>query len=97
MLGLDYDQEVSEVMLGFLVVFYEVDKLNDSVTVALDQFLSESINGYMANFQFLQKFRYAAYLVKIIIDFNLDVLQAKDPKTFRKPSELSQDVEVLSQ
>ena len=56
-LGLDHDREVSEVMLGFLVVYYEADKSKSSVTVTFDQFLSERINGQLANFQFLHKFR----------------------------------------
>ena len=85
-LGLDYDQEISEVMLGFLVVYFEADKSEDSVTIAFDQFLSESINCQMVNFKLLQKFRYAAYLVKFIIDFNLNILMAKDLETFRRPS-----------
>jgi len=73
-LGLDHDREVSEAMPGFLMVYYEVDSSKGQVTVAFDEFLSDSINGQFANFQFLQKFRYSAYLVKFIIDFNLSEL-----------------------
>lgn len=49
-LGLDHDREVYEVMLGFLMVYYEADNAKSLVTVAFDQFLSDRINGQFANF-----------------------------------------------
>lgn len=56
------------------MVYFEVDKSKGLVIVVFDQFLSESINFQMLNFKFLKKFRYTAYLVKFIIDFNLNIL-----------------------
>jgi len=53
------------------MIYYEADSSKGSFTIAYNQFLSESINGQFANFLFLQKFKYQAYLVKFIIDFNL--------------------------
>jgi len=83
-------------MLGFLMVYYEANSSKGSVTVAFDQFLNDSINGQFTNFQFLQKFRYQAYLVKFIIDFNLAELQGMDPQAFADPATLSEDIWVFS-
>jgi len=95
-LGFDHDREVSEAMLGFLMVYYEADNSKGSVIVAFDQFLSDSINGQFVNFQFLQKFRYLAYLVKFITNFNLAELQGKDPRAFVDSTTLSEDAGVFS-
>ena len=44
-LGLDHDHEVSEVMLGFLLSYYEAEMSQSSVIIALDQFISESMHN----------------------------------------------------
>ena len=61
-------------MLGFLVVYYEAEKSKNMVTVAFDQFLSESIHEQFINFWHLQKFRYQAYFLRFIVGFNLEEL-----------------------
>lgn len=79
-------------MLCFLMIYYEDDSSKSLVTAAFDQFLSEIINSQFMNFQYLQKFRYQAYLVKFIIDFYLAELQGKDPDAFADPAALSEEL-----
>jgi len=83
-------------MLGFPMIYYEAESSKSSVTITFDQFLIESINGQFVNFQYLQKFRYQAYLVNFIVDFNLAELQRKDPDAFADPAALSEEIGVFS-
>ena len=52
-LGLDHDREVSEMMLGFLMIYHEAEKSQGSITIAFDQFISESMHGQFVNFQYI--------------------------------------------
>jgi len=83
-------------MLGFLIIYYEADIAKNRVTVTLDQFLSKNIHGQFINFKFLQKFRYQAYLLKFIVDVNLEELHNKVPEAFVDLVTLSEEVGVFS-
>lgn len=84
MLGLDYDQEVSEDMLGFLVVYYEADKSNDLVTVTFNQFLSESSNGHMPNFLVPPEIQIHSIPGKIHHKFQFKCITGKRPENFQE-------------
>ena len=48
------------------------------------------------NFQYIQKFRYQAYLIKILVDFNLSELQGKDPVSFANSAAFSEESNVFT-
>ena len=95
-LGLDHDQEVLEMMLGFLMIYHEAEKSQGSITVAFDQLFSESMHGQFVNFQYISKFRYQTYLLKFLVEFNLSELQGKDPEMFANPDAFSEEAGVFS-
>jgi len=78
------------------MIYYEAEKSKSVVIVAFDQFLSESIHGQFVNFQYIQNFRYQAYLLKFLVDFNLVELQGKDSEALTDPTAFSEEADVFS-
>ena len=78
------------------MIYYEAEKSKSVVIVAFDQFLSESVHGKFLNFQYIQKFRYQAYLLNFHVEFNLEESRGEDPKAFVDPATLSEEANVFS-
>ena len=78
------------------MIYYEAEKSKSTITVTFDQFISERMHGKFVNIQYIQKFRYQAYLLKFMVDFNLYELQGKDSEVFADPSAFSKEENVFS-
>jgi hypothetical protein len=68
-LGLDNDKHVVEVMLGFLLTFFQSES-GLSVCISFDQFIADNIHKQLVNFRSLRHFRYYTYLLKIFLETN---------------------------
>jgi hypothetical protein len=68
-LGLDNDKYVVEVMLGFLLAFFQSES-SQSVCISFDKFIADNIHKQLVNFQSLRHFRYYTYLLKIFLETN---------------------------
>jgi hypothetical protein len=68
-LGLDNDKHVVEVMLGFLLAFFQSES-SLSVCISFDQFIADNIHKQLVNFHSLRHFRYYTYLLKIFLETN---------------------------
>jgi hypothetical protein len=68
-LGLDNDKYVVEVMLGFLLSFFQSES-SQSVRISFDRFIDDNIHKQLVNFQSLRHFRYYTYLLKTFLEIN---------------------------
>jgi hypothetical protein len=68
-LGLDNDKHVVEVMLGFLLAFFQSDS-SLSVCISFDQFIADNIHKQLVNFHSVRHFGYYTHLLKIFLETN---------------------------
>jgi hypothetical protein len=68
-LGLDNDKYVVEVMLGFLLTFFQSES-SQSICICFDRFIVDNIHKQLVNFQSLGHFRYYTYLLKTFLETN---------------------------
>jgi hypothetical protein len=68
-LGLDNDKHVVEVMLSFLLVFFNSESVL-SVCIIFDQFIADNIHKHLVNFLSLRLIIYYTYLLKIFLETN---------------------------
>jgi hypothetical protein len=68
-LGLDNDKYVVEVMLGFLLTFFQSES-SQSVCISFDKFIADNVHKQLVNFQSLRHFRYYTYLLKMFLETN---------------------------
>jgi hypothetical protein len=68
-LGLDNEKYVLEVMLGFLLAFFQSDSIH-SIYISFDKFIADNIHKHLVNFQSLRHFRYYTYLLKSFLEKN---------------------------
>jgi hypothetical protein len=68
-LGLENDKHVVEVMLSFLLTFFQSD-FGLSVHICFDQFIVDNIHKQLVNFCSLRHFRYYTYMVNIFLEAN---------------------------
>jgi hypothetical protein len=66
-LGLDNDNFVVEVMLGFLLICIFSSQ---SVCVSFDEFIAENIHQQLVNFSSLRHFRYYSHLLRMFLEYN---------------------------
>jgi hypothetical protein len=69
MLGLDNDKYLVEVMLGFLLTFFQ-SEFGLSIRISFDEFIADNIHKQIVNFRSLRHFRYYTYLLKIFLETN---------------------------
>jgi hypothetical protein len=68
-LGLDNENHVVEVMLGFLLKFFKSDS-SLSVCINFDQFIADNIHKQLVNFLSLRHLKYYTYMLKIFLETN---------------------------
>jgi hypothetical protein len=68
-LGLDSDNYVVKVMLGFLLTFFQSES-SQSVRISFDKFIDDNVHENLVNFQSLGHFRYYTYLLKNFSETN---------------------------
>jgi hypothetical protein len=68
-LGLYNDKYVVEVMLGFMLAFFQSES-SQSVCISFDRFIADNIHKQLVNFQSLRHFRYYTYLLKTFLETN---------------------------
>jgi hypothetical protein len=68
-LGLGNEKYVVEVMLGFLLNFFN-SEASFLVRINFDQFLADNIDKQLVNFRSLRHFRYYTYLLRIFLETN---------------------------
>jgi hypothetical protein len=68
-LGLDNDKHVVEVMLGFLLTFFQSESVL-SIHDSFDQFIDDNIHKQRVNVFSLRNFIYYTYLLKIFLETN---------------------------
>ena len=68
-LGLDNDKYVVEVMLGFLLTFFQSES-SQSVCISFEGFIVDNVHKQLVNFQSLRHFRYYTYLLKTFLETN---------------------------
>jgi hypothetical protein len=68
-LGLDNDKYVVEVMLGFLLAFFQSES-SHSVCISFDKFIDDNVHKKLVNFQSLRHFRYYTYFLKMFLETN---------------------------
>jgi hypothetical protein len=68
-LGLDNEKHVFEVILGFLLTFFN-SKSGLSVHISFVQFITDNIHKQRVNFRSLRYFRYYTYVLKIFLETN---------------------------
>jgi hypothetical protein len=68
-LGLNSDRFIVEVMLGFLLKFFQSES-GQVVCINFDEFLADTIHKQLVNFHSLRHFRYCTYLMKIFLTSN---------------------------
>jgi hypothetical protein len=68
-LGLDNGKHVFEVMLGFMLDFFQSES-SMSLCISFDQFIADNIHKQLVNFLSLRHFRYYTHLLKIFLETN---------------------------
>jgi hypothetical protein len=68
-LGLDNDKYAVEVMLGFMLTFFQLES-SQSVHISFEGFIVDNVHRQQVNFQSLRNFRYYTYLLKMLLETN---------------------------
>jgi hypothetical protein len=68
-LGLDNEKYVVEVMLGFLLTFFQKES-RQSVCISFEGFIADNVLKQLVNFQSLRNFKYYTYLLKMFLETN---------------------------
>jgi hypothetical protein len=68
-LGLDNEKYVVEVMLGFLLNFFQSES-SQSVCLSFEGFIADNVHKQLVNCQSLRHFRYYTYLLKMFLETN---------------------------
>jgi hypothetical protein len=68
-LGLDNDKFVVEVMLGFLLTFFQSES-SPSVCISFEEFIADNVHKQLVNFQSLRHFRYYTHLLRLFLETN---------------------------
>jgi hypothetical protein len=68
-LGIDNDKYVVEVILGFLLTFFQLES-SQSFYISFDKFIADNVHKQLVNFQSLRHFRYYTYLLKMFLETN---------------------------
>jgi hypothetical protein len=68
-LGLDNDKYEVEVMLGFLLTFFQLES-SESVCISFEGFIDDNVHKQLLNFQSLRHFRYYTYFLKMLLETN---------------------------
>ena len=68
-LGLDNDKFVVEVMLGFLLTFFQSES-SQSVSISFEEFIADNMHKQLVNFNSLRHFRYHTHLLRMFLKTN---------------------------
>jgi hypothetical protein len=68
-LGLNNENYVVEVMLGFLLTFFQLES-SQLVCFSFDKFIVDKIHNQLVSFQSQRHFRYYTYLLKMFLETN---------------------------